>query len=478
MAYMRPLRALSIGVVAVLLSACGPAVKSDAGVGGGGGSLFTGGGGATGGGGGGGGATGGGGGGIDAGDDAGVDAGAPDAGPMEHFSFRVVQGNGVGVANVGVRLESSPTEFVDGFSDGSGQVNLSFPGTMTRPLNLTVAKVNYGALSIIGITSEFPTQVRLDPLQGPAQNLQIQGMISGPSNGTRVIVDSFDFVTFTATVPLYGSTYIANSPHPLVVAALELDLEGKLVNWSFTDGGTRTGMRTVDLALPQPAEAVTTAPWTASFPVSGIFQSAPPTSIYVSGWNVVSQPTETWMVAGAGSARFLDAGVIGGELTTVPGAWAPNRMLLELGDQSSWLLRSRYRGDLSMPIDLTLAPVGSFSTTGADLGSFSASASGAGGYDTFAITIEAGGTATCVWRLYTAPGAPFSIPRLPNLPSDSRPSGVSIGSAAAMLQALPMVIKFEDPAMRPWLLQNGTGPLDAYRATFGGQYQTITGAWR
>ena len=41
-----------------------------------------------------------------------------------------------------------------------------------------------------------------------------------------------------------------------------------------------------------------------------------------------------------------------------------------------------------------------------------------------------------------------------------------------------MVIKFEDPAMRPWLLQNGTGPLDAYRATFGGQYQTITGAWR
>ena len=49
---------------------------------------------------------------------------------------------------------------------------------------------------------------------------------------------------------------------------------------------------------------------------------------------------------------------------------------------------------------------------------------------------------------------------------------------STMVAALPLLIRFEDPATRPWLLQNGNGPLDAYRVTFGGSYSAVTGTWR
>ncbi|MFT3713541.1 MAG: hypothetical protein QM817_38280 [Archangium sp.] len=468
------MRSTGLVVVALVWCGCGPSVKPDAGTGDGG--LFGGGiGGGSGGGtgGAGGGSMGGGGGDVDSGV---ADSGTPDAGPTERLHFRVVEGDSnTPVANVGVRVEGA-LGFGDAFTNNNGEVDVDLPGTNTRPFDLTIARRDYGALSIIGITTERPTTLRLDRLLGPAVVGNQAGNVTGRNvdAGQRVVIDSYDFVT-TSSVGFYSTSYIVDSALPSPMVAIEVGFDNEVINWVVADGGARSSMRQVDFALPDPAETPTSVPWTATMDTSGIVGTA--NSIQVFGWKAAPQPESriSWLTSGAASLT-RDGGALSGNFTGITGPYAPDRLIIELTDMATWLYRGRVH-DVSGPIAFQVKSATALSVGGTKLGDVSATAVGGDTWDAFCITIEPMNARTVVWRACTAPGAPKTISKLPDLAGGSFPSGVGIASAGSMLGALPLLIDFVDGG-RPWLMANTVGPEDSNTATLGGQYTTITGAWR
>lgn len=396
----------------------------------------------------------------------------PDAGlGTQAFRFRVVQGAGeLPVPNVAVRL-AGPSAFVDGLSDESGEVEVSLASEQ-RPVDLTLARVEHGVLSIIGLTDEFPTQVRFDPTAAHPPTEQISGAIAGKPAGARVVVDSFDFYTTSSDTDSYQSKYVRTSGHALPVVAFEVSPSNEISSWTVTEGGARQGTKEVDLAFPSTPARPSSVSWSAIYPHHGLIprlQAEP----FVAGWQVLNSPTESWISTGAGSAN-RDAMGLSGNFTSVTGALAANRLILELGD-GTYLLRHRQR-ELTPPISFSLPEVGALLISGSSLGDVSATATApASAFDTFCIMIEAQDVATAVWRVCTAPGAPFSIPRLPDLPAGVTPSGLRVGS---MLGGTAFLIDFEDQSTRPWQVQNSAGPLDVYRDTFNGGTRTLTGSWR
>jgi hypothetical protein len=261
------------------------------------------------------------------------------------------------------------------------------------------------------------------------------------------------------------------------LVGLELDATEQLVNWTLADAGVRNGgPMNVTLAFPSPAQAFSTVAWSASKPSAGILVSRQPLRVSVQGWHVVGPPNESWVVSGSGSVQAQGTG-FAGSFCGITGDLAPNRLILEATDNASYQLRYRHK-DLTGPIAIAMPQVDQVSLSGSTLGTLSARAVTPEPFDTLAITIELPGAFAEVWRVYTAPGAPLTIDKLPDLPQGLTPSDLGIAVPTTTLNALPLLIRFEDPAMRPWQLQNGVGPLDAYRISFGGQYTQVSGTWR
>lgn len=416
-------------------------------------------------------------GGSDAGSGGGIGAtgggaGGGGGGGAATYTVTVVDGTGAPLAGVGARLENadSPWNYVEGTSGADGVVTL--PATLLNPFHLTVAKAGYGALSLIHLSNGLPAQVRLDALDLSAPvSAPLSGTITGATAGDTVIVSGVDAVTTFAAAPDYATTYRENSPVALPLMALRL--AGNTVqNWVAVEGTPRGGALVVPLALPSTPAAVTTTTFSGVADFSGLLQQ--PAQANRLGLYLTDDGA---LVTGYGDFTATLNGnqvALSGTLSGVTGPYAPNRLALDISDQATFITHYYQGGDLTQPITVNLLSAQALATAGTSLGDVSASGD-APGFDTFALTVAAPGSRTCVWRAYTAPGTAFSITRLPALPGGATPESLGLGQD---LEATARALKFADATTRPWNLPNRTGAVTAYRQTFDTLPRSISGTWR
>jgi hypothetical protein len=397
-----------------------------------------------------------------------VDAGTP------NFTFSVTSGLSRPLAGA-LALLVGPTRRSTIISSSSGEFSVAWP-LSERPFDLTVVAAGHEAVSVLGITNELPTKIRIDPTNAIVQTYPISGAITGKlSAGNRVELDLVDGVT---PMPVTGTTWSAqyrdDSTQPITVVAIEFNSSGNEVNW--TKGTVARpaagGAVTLDLAFPSVPRAFQTMSHTFVAADAGLFSG-----------NALMNAQSLGLVAHyvdltPGAEAFLQSGVVSRSGATLTGigivdVLAPNRMRhsIPAGGPffiSQWMIDPFTTSMSSNPLPELTRLV----TTGSSLATVGANAQSPD-FDTLELQVSLGDTT--YWRVYSAPGAPFTV-RLPDLPAGFHPQNMIRGRSTASVLAL--LIKFEAPTTRGWRLQGGDRTLVPYRFTVANSYRTISTTWR
>lgn len=397
-----------------------------------------------------------------------VDAGTP------NFTFSVTSGLSRPLAGA-YALLVGPTMRSTIISNLSGEFSVAWP-LSERPFDLTVVAAGHEAVSILGITNDLPTKVRIDPTSQVVDTSTISGAITGKSSpANRVELDLVDGVT---PMPVTGTTWTAryrtDSTQPITVVAIEFNSMGNEVNWTKATVARPAGGGPVTLDLAFPA-------------VPGTFQTTTHTFVaadagLLSG-NALMGSQSLGLVAHyvdltPGAESFVQSGVVSRSGATLTGigivdVLAPNRMRHSIPTGGPFFVTQWLTDPFATSMSTNALPeLTRLQTTGSSMATVGANAQSAD-FDTLELQISS--MLTTYWRVYTAPGAPLTV-RLPDLPSGFHPANMMPGSSTASVLAL--LIKFEAPTTRGWLLQGGDRSLVPYRLTVANSYRTISTTWR
>lgn len=449
-----------ISVAVLLLTcACGQAPRPDGGTGGGGGfGGFGGFGGNTGGGSGGG------------------SAGGGTGGATATLTFTIIEGRGTPVTDAGVRL-SGPNLISTGITDAQGRVSVSFPAS-ERPFDLTVAAVGHEALSIIGVTTEVPATLRIDPTTFSAQVQPISGNITGKTPASTMQIDMYDGLTVFEPSSVWQSQYMTDSTVPLTVVGIELSPTKQPMNYA-TFTGTRGGQVVANLALPSPVANLRTTTHQLLPAATGMLNAAALGAVTQYGGalgHYVFTNGASYVLSGATTLAGGASPTL--RLWGVPdAALLPNRLAFWAAIPNPPMRINRWVTDPYTGSTTSALPeVTQLALQGTSLANVGATGAGVG-FDTLALQISTAqpNLNTTYWRCYTAPGAPLQIAHLPNLPPGITPQSLGL---ADPIQAVPMLIHFASPTGRPWQLGGGDISDVSYEFTVAPQYVSITSAWR
>lgn len=401
------------------------------------------------------------------------DAGVPADAGTPNFTFSVTSGLSRPLAGASALLVG-PTMRSTIISNASGEFSVAWP-LSERPFELTVVAAGHEAVSILGITNDLPTKVRVDPTNPFRLTSVINGFISGKgSPGNRVELDLVDGETpMPVTGSLWSADYRQDSTQPITVVAIEFDGMGTEVNW--TKGSVARplgGFARLDLAFPS---------------MPGTFQSTTHTFVaadagLLSGNALVGSQSlgiaAHYVDLTPGAEAFLQTGVIsrsGATLTAtgIVDVLAPNRLRHSIPTGGAFFVTEWITDPFATSTSTSALPeLTQLSTTGSSMATMAANAQSPD-FDTFELQISSGNTT--YWRVYTAAGAPFAV-RLPDLPAGFHPTNLTLRRSTVSVLAL--LIKFNSPTTRGWLLQGGDRTLVPYRFTVANAYRTISTTWR
>lgn len=396
-----------------------------------------------------------------------VDAGAP------NFTFSVTSGLSRPLAGA-YALLVGPTMRSTILSNVSGEFSVAWP-LSERPFDLTVVAAGHEAVSILGITNDLPTKVRIDPTSSVVDAFVVSGAITGKSNpANRVEMDLVDGIT---PMPVTGSTWTAryrtDSTQPITVVAIEFDNMGNEVNWTkATQARPDGGAVTLDLAFPATPVGFQTTTHTFVAADAGLLSG-----------NALMGSQSLGLVAHyvdltPGAESFVQSGVVSRSGATLTGfgivdALAPNRMRHSIPTGGPFFVTQWITDPFATSMSTNALPeLTRLATTGSSLGNVGANAQSTD-FDTLELQISS--MNTTYWRVYTAPGAPLTV-RLPDLPAGFHPANMMPGSSTVSVLAL--LIKFEAPTTRGWLLQGGDRSLVPYRLTVSNSYRSVSTTWR
>lgn len=401
------------------------------------------------------------------------DAGAPVDAGTPNFVFSITSGVSRPLAGA-YALLVGPTMRSTIISNLSGEFSVAWP-LSERPFDLTVVAAGHEAVSILGITNELPTKVRIDPTSSVLDTFPISGTITGKSSpANRVELDLVDGVT---PMPVTGSSWAARyrttSMQPITVVAIEFNSLGNEVNWTKgTVARPDGGAVTLDLAFPSMPGTFQATTHTFVTADAGLFSG-----------NALMASQSLGLVAHyvdltPGAEAFVQSGVVSRSGATLTGigivdALAPNRMRHSIPTGGPFFVTQWMTDPFATSMSTAVLPeLTRLQTTGSSLATVGANAQSPD-FDTLELQISS--METTYWRVYSAPGAPFTV-RLPDLPAGFHPATMMPGRSTVSVLAL--LIKFEAPTTRGWLLQGGDRSLVPYRLTVANSYRSVPTTWR
>jgi hypothetical protein len=396
--------------------------------------------------------------------------------------FHVASEGGLSVPTARAVLVG-PTMTIEGIADATGVVSVAFPST-ERPFTMTVAAPGYEAVSIIGLTTEVPREVFIAPTGVTFSTAALSGSITGKRSATNLVnVDLYEGQTVTTSTGSYSSSYtVASIPFPVQVVALEVPPGGLPVNWvASPELGRTPGAQTFNVAFPADAGRFVGTSFSVTPASSGAFTASTVQGMTTSGFT--AHYVGNSATALDGGATYAISGWLqfpaGGGITGlgVDGPLMPNRALYSL-DGAGFSLRMWVRDPFVNPSNVVTAPVvNSLAVNGSALNNVSAAGSGVG-FDTLELQVSGGpggNTSTTYWRVYTAPGAPMVISHLPPLPTGISPASLGLPPGPANVMA--MLVRFAEPASRPWVLPGGNWSVPIYSVTVSGLMLPVVTLW-
>jgi len=184
--------------------------------------------------------------------------------------------------NAHVRVEATGRAagpFFEAMTDANGDATL-FVDPQAFPVDVTVARTGFGAVSIVGLDAAPAEPINLSaPLTPPTQFGMISGTISGKqSNANMVTLDADLFITNETTNPSYTTQYLfgpGTASIPLRVVAVESQ-NGVAVNFAMSAPKPRDGMpQQADIVMPSPPISPLVTTVNVTLPNSGVFPGAP-----------------------------------------------------------------------------------------------------------------------------------------------------------------------------------------------------------
>lgn len=169
-------------------------------------------------------------------------------------------------------------DVVDAVSDAAGVLRFA-ADPAAGPWDITVARVGYTALSIVGVVGAVDAPVYLaargDPARDDLSMHFVAGMVTGQRPTSRVQVVG-DWLDVSGASPSYRARFraFAGAP-PLQVIALELDGAGQLLGAAASTPTPRTAADvSLDIALPAAPAVVQRATTRVALPTTGVVTAA------------------------------------------------------------------------------------------------------------------------------------------------------------------------------------------------------------
>jgi hypothetical protein len=374
-------------------------------------------------------------------------------------------------ARVRVYATSPGAPPVDATTDAQGAVCLR-AAPARGPWDVTLIHPGHALVTLAGVTqSSVSAPVRLDPfIDAAAQGkADVTGHIAGRSTPrANVQVDGVEFDTLVTRADAFRSRYLAASPAPLVLSAIELDANGDAVNGALVSLARPADGAQVDLMLPSPARAPRTVTATLVLPTAGVF----------TGFTAVTDPPAVTQVHpstvdGAsvyvGTARLLEPTATGvaALLRVFDGDLAPSFATVGLDHAASGLRLSVNVHDLAADSTLTVAPVAALGVTGAALSALRMSFD-APGYAAVLVVTRQQEITPC-WRVIAADPAAREL-RLPALPPGLALADHRLDQAPLFAQGLLMHMH----AGAAWSAQSSNQRVPETGYTIGSRFQGVT----
>lgn len=323
-------------------------------------------------------------------------------------------------AGVRVRVTDGARRF-DALTDASGYARFTL-GAASR-WDLTAAEPGYSAVSLLGVTAGFSSEVLLRSISAPpppeVSDVTVRGVIRGRSTPrSAVVLDGARGTTvarddaFTLTVPTW-----AGAP-PLRVTALELnDASAFLNGWISPPIDLTRGSPTVTVDLPAVRAQATLMELRVEYPVLG---------------RLTPERFDRVLSESVARVKYTEAGVglvpVGRSQLQRPGATAFSRWGVEAfeGELAPELIFAAFRFDGPSPLSAAVttrpsfrgvvpafAPVTTLAATARASGEvvFDASTTG---WSRAAFTVTA--RDTVAWEGYAVDVAPWEARALPPLP--------------------------------------------------------------
>ncbi len=381
----------------------------------------------------------------------------------------------VPMADFGARIENAGGGFIDGVTGSDGIVHLKVDPSK-GPFDVTIAKVGFGIVSVVGITGPVGDLITYDLAADTGTTASITGTITGkadPANKIQIDAWAFSTVVTAAGATTYTSKY-SNSPDlPIPVAALEADSTGKIINGVITPSIARSGSAMkVDIAMPSPANPPKTRTLTIKLPTTGavggkLTKIADPTSdkhfgnavvIKTKGFAQMFVGVADMTVPSGGSATVKVQAYDTGDLSpdTVIAAFTGGQLFARINLK-----------DVADGSTTTIGDVKTLDVSGSALGDVTFSTEGTGyEYSELQLSDSGGGTNGVVWRCY-GNGPKLASRGLPHLPASVKLTDVAgIGFSPRATVVLfhrtgASATPWGDNASFDWVVSNTTtDPLD------------------
>jgi hypothetical protein len=393
------------------------------------------------------------------------------------FSVQVITGprnNLTGLDQVAVRVEKTGragTRAFEGTTDASGLAVLLVDDD-AFPVDVTVARAEYGAVSIVGLESSPAEPIRLDlPEVQPQALAPIIGDITGKQDALGlVVVDG----AFFATAQTYDPTYTAQYAYdgvaanlPLVLLAIEYDSNGLPINAAVTGTIARSGQSLLaNINFPSPAVPPTVTTVHIELPGSGLFPANPlgPAEAGVFEYHDAVEHAYTF----AGAATVQSTGPTSFDVTyhSYTTGFGPLQGLFRVNDGVRQLVAQiRQFGGVQPAINVGEVRRLEFPADGQALRD-ALFAVDATGWDVLAAHIGEGNGAAAKWRVFFPADRAFEGAKIPRLPS-----AVSLGDLGLSGDVSAIYLLIEMDGVAAWSEPSLDFASPRMRYQLGGGYQ-------
>jgi hypothetical protein len=361
------------------------------------------------------------------------------------------KGDKIPQADFPARIENAAGGYIDAKTGADGVVTFKVDAAK-GPFDLTVAKANYGVVSVLGLTGPAGDIITYSRTDTASPSTKVNGTVTGKQDAAnRVMIDAWAFSTVVGTAATYSSTASVSADLPLVVAAIEVDALDKVLNGVITTPQTRvSGMMTANIAFPSPAAVATSKTLNVKFPTTGTLAGAFTTNSdvtsdkHIGNALVVKSNKFAQMFVGVAKATKPAANASTISLQSFGGDMAPDTVLAAWSG-GEFFARANIR-DLMDGSTTTFGDVAALDIAGGDLGTLTFATDGTGYEysDVEIIDSEGGGV---VWRCFQN-GAKVASRKLPHLPAQTTLADVA-GDAFSP-RGIVVLLHRKDASATPW----------------------------